>query len=199
MEPTPSPTTDAPTPPATARAPRRDAVRNRALLIATAAHAFRTEGLEVGVDQIARRAQVGVATLYRHFPTKSALVLAVLTERLEELAGERDEIIASAPADRALERFLLAAMRRFDEHRGLVDALARQPPAPELRERLRAQLVALLEPLVAHGRASGELRADVDAEDLRVVLRMLAAATRSEARAPERYLRLLLRGLRPGA
>lgn len=183
-------------PAAPSRAPRRDAVRNRALLIETAARAFKRDGLEVGVDEIARRAGVGIATLYRHFPTKGDLVLAVAAQRLDELARTRDAILAQGPAGRELERFLRAALAQLRANRGFVEALQRHPPDPRVRRRLRSRMLALLEPLADRAHATGELAAAFDAEDLRIALRMLGSATKPDgARDPERYLGIVLRGL----
>jgi AcrR family transcriptional regulator len=189
-----------PAPPApSARAPRRDAQRNRAHLIAVATTAFQEQGLTIGVDEIARRAGVGIATLYRHFPTKGDLVVAVSATLLETLRPTRDAILASPPADTALARFLRAALASQEANRGLVEALAHQLD-PEIRGRLRAMMLELLEPLVAHAHASGELHRSLDAEDLVIANRMLgAAATPDVPRPPERYLALLLAGLRAGA
>lgn len=196
-------------PSAAARAPRRDALRNRAHLIDVAARAFREEGLEVGVDEIARRARVGIATLYRHFPTKGDLVIAVTSGFLDQLAQARDEALARADAalaahasataadvPRPLEDFLRSALRRLRENRGLVEALAQHPPDPEILRRMREQTLALLEPVAARAHATGELREGFDAEDLLVALRMLGAASRASVdRDVERYLHVVLRGL----
>jgi AcrR family transcriptional regulator len=181
---------------APSRAPRRDALRNRAHLIETAARAFRDEGLEVGVDEIARRARVGIATLYRHFPTKGDLVIAVSSGLVERLGEARDRALDDREP-RPLERFLRAAVGQLQDNRGLVEALAQHPPDPAIRQRMREQTLALLEPLVVRGHATGELRDDFDAEDLLVSLRMLGAAARAGVeRDVDRYLQLMLRGLR---
>ncbi len=186
-----------PTPPA--KAPRRDAQRNRAHLIAVATEAFREQGLTIGVDEIARRAGVGIATLYRHFPAKDDLVVAVFAELLESFVPERDAILASPPAETVLARFLQVALASQQANRGLVEALAHQPD-DEVRLRLRARMTELLEPLVARAHASGELHPSLDAEDLVIANRMLGAAASPDVpRAPERYLALLLAGLRAGA
>lgn len=180
------------------RTPRRDAQRNRAHLIAVATAAFQEQGLTIGVDEIARRAGVGIATLYRHFPAKDDLVLAVFAELLESFVPARDAILASPPADTALARFLQVALASQEANRGLVEALAHQPD-DQVRLRLRARMSELLEPLVAHAHATGELHPSLDAEDLVIANRMLGAAASPDVpRAPERYLTLLLAGLRAG-
>lgn len=181
------------------RAPRRDALRNRAHLIEVAAAAFREEGLQVGVDEIARRARVGIATLYRHFPTKGDLVVAVSAELLGRLGDERDAALAAGDDGRAMEAFLRAALAQLQENRGLVEALAQHPPSVEIRERMREQMLAMLEPVVERAHAAGALHPALDGEDLLIAIRMLGAASApGTPREPERYLRLLLAGLREG-
>jgi len=170
------------------RPQRRDAARNRARLTRTAADVFGDEGLDVGVDEIARRAGVGVATLYRHFPAKTDLVRAVLQQEVDALAAQVPRMLGEP---RPLRAFLDAALARQRANRGLLDALASQSPDGEVRRHLGERLVAALGPLAAAAHASGELRADLDADDLLVVVRMLGAA----AHDPQRYLDIALRGL----
>jgi AcrR family transcriptional regulator len=171
------------------RPQRRDAARNRARLTHVAADAFGDQGLDVGVGEIARRAGVGVATLYRHFPAKTDLVRAVLQQEVDALAAEVPAMIATPQPLRA---FLAAAVHLQSANRGLLDALAAQSPDGEVRRHLGERLLVALGPLVAAAHASGELRADLGPEDLLVVVRMLGAA----AHDPQRYLDITLRGLR---
>lgn len=173
------------------RPQRRDAARNRARLAHVAANAFGAHGLEIGVDEIARRAGVGVATLYRHFPAKTDLVLAVLHEVVDVLAADLPRIVAESRTP--LRDFLTDAVRVQHANRGLLDALATQSPDGDLRRRVGERLVGQLGPLVAAAHSSGELRPRYGAEDLLVVVRMLGAAPHD----PERYLEIVLQGLRP--
>ena len=169
---------------------RRDAARNRARLADVAADVFGDQGLDVGVDEIARRAGVGVATLYRHFPAKTDLVRAVLEQEVDALAAEVPGLIA---APRPLRAFLGAAVERQSANRGLLDALAAQSPDGEVRRHLGERLLPPLAALAEAAHESGELNAGYGAEDLLVVVRMLGAA----AHDPQRYLEITLRGLRP--
>ena len=183
------------------RAPRKDAIRNRALLVDAAARAFREDGLGVSVNAIADRAGVNVATLYRHFPTKDDLVVAVLETVLEPLAAARDRALAEHDARDVLPTFLRAAVRMKDEHKGLVDALGAHPTAGDVRRRLRELAMAIVAPLVERAHREGELRAEFDALDLLLALRMLAAAVTAPdlpAARLERYVGLVARGLRAG-
>lgn len=179
------------------RAPRRDAVRNRARLIEAAAHAFREDGLGASVNAIAERAGVNVATLYRHFPTKDALIVAVLETVLEPLVAARDRALATGDPAEALRTFFREAVRLPDENRGLVDALGRYPKASEVRQQLREPAIEIVTPLVERLHRDGQLRRDFDALDLLVALHMLVGA--AEGREPERndrYAEMILRGLR---
>lgn len=180
---------------APARPPRRDAVRNRALLVAAATDAFREEGLDVGVDAIARRAGVGVATLYRHFPAKGDLVLAVTEALVDAFVQTAHDALAGGPRG-ALETVLRSSLVQQRENRGFFDALAQRPRDPRLRERITTRARPALERIAAAAHRCGELREDLGADDLLVVLRMLGAAG-AAAPDPEPYLALLLRGMAP--
>lgn len=99
---------------------RRDAQRNRELLVTTAHRAFASEGLAVSMDAIAKTAGVGAGTLYRHFPTKDDLIAAVLRLDDPQLEAERDRIgqAGLAPAE-ALEEWLGALARKMTAYDGL--------------------------------------------------------------------------------
>jgi AcrR family transcriptional regulator len=178
----------------TDRPQRRDAARNRARIVETAARAFREEGLDVGVDEIARRTGVNIATLYRHFPSKDHLVSAVMSSLLEPLTQARDAALGRETA--ILETFLTEAARLQLEHRGLVDALGKQPAGWTVREQLREAAVALLEPLASHLRTHGELRSDLDVGGLLLAVRMLGVAAAPDDSDPGACIDILLRGLR---
>src|ERR1700712_3206314 len=100
---------------------RSDARRNRARLIDVAATAFRDEGLDVGVDELARRAGVGVATLYRHFPAKPDLILAVVGTVLDDLEAAAAAAAGDAQPERVVARFLDAALRLHCRNRGFLE------------------------------------------------------------------------------
>ncbi|MDA0184791.1 TetR/AcrR family transcriptional regulator [Solirubrobacter phytolaccae] len=173
---------------------RRDAARNRERLLDAAANAFREEGLGASVNVIAVSAGVNVATLYRHFPTKDDLVAAVLDTILEPVERARDQALAAdAPV---LAAFIHEAVREQRSHHGLVDALARDPATAPALSRLREPAVAIVEPIVERAHADGELRPDFGAEDVLVALRMIGATARPGLDV-DRYIEVVLRGLRP--
>jgi AcrR family transcriptional regulator len=181
---------------ATERSTRSDARRNRARLIEVATEAFRDEGLEVGVDEIARRAGVGVATLYRHFPAKTDLILAVTEAVLDDLGVVVTTALEGSEPDQALARFLKSALALHCRNRGFLEALARHDLPAGVRDDLARRTRAMLKPIVAAGHRTGTLRPELDAADLLVVMRMLGVvSTAPRRRSPDRYLATLLRGL----
>ena len=102
---------------------RADAPRNREKLLAAAVELFAERGTEGSLEEVAKRAGVGIGTLYRHFPTRDALVEAAYRNEVAQLRAAADELLAELPPDEALEAF----MRRFIEYgtakRGMRDAL----------------------------------------------------------------------------
>lgn len=178
----------------TRRPLRVDAARNRVRLVETAAEAFREDGLGVSVNAIAARAGVNVATLYRHFPTKDALVGAVLESVLEPLALARDRALAATDGH-ALEAFVREAVQLQSQHAGLVEALGRGESEREVRSRLREPAMAIVAPIVKRAHEEGDLRPDLGTQDLLIVLQMLSLVAGS-AEHLERYVDVLLRGLR---
>lgn len=173
---------------------RRDAARNRTALVEAAARAFGEQGLGASVNAIAEDAGVNVATLYRHFPTKDDLIVAVVEGLMDPLVAARDAALASGTD--VLGTFLRAAATIKQGQRGLADALGRHPMSEELRARMRAPAVATAEPLVARAHADGSLAAQYDVIDVLVALRMLSTVAEQPERA-ERFADVLLRGLRP--
>jgi AcrR family transcriptional regulator len=174
---------------------RRDARRNRGRLIEAAAASFRDEGLDVAVDEIARRAGVGVATLYRHFPAKTDLIVAVTETVLDDLDGAARAAL-EAPGGGAVARFLEGALAHQCRNRGFLEALSQHDLPPAARRRLTRRVTAILDPIVAAGHESGSLRGELDASDLLVVVRMLGTVVTARGRrSPEPYLSILLRGL----
>lgn len=183
---------------------RADAARNRTLILEAARDAFADGGLEVGVEEIARRAGVGKGTLYRRFPTKEALIRAIFDEILAEVERLSD---AGDGADAAaeFERFLEGAAQMQASNQGFYDVvmqrLAGSPMTAEQQHRFRA---AVGRPL-ARAQAAGRVRDDLVPEDIQLMLRMLGATTRPapdgrpmDAHWP-RYLGLLLDACRPAS
>jgi len=189
---------------APASALRADAQRNRRLLLEAAAHEFATRGIDVSASEIAARAGVAKGTLFRHFPTKSELVCAVLIDRMAlvraiaiEIAGTRTPGLAAVGELMSRGAEVIAADRSFFDA-----AMAAVVPSESLRAAKRA-FEAALDALVEAAQSAGEVRRDVRGIDLAM---LMMAATNTTAptqeRHPElwrRYLALMVDGLRPGA
>jgi AcrR family transcriptional regulator len=182
------------------RKPRADAVRNRALIIETARGVFATRGAEASMEEIARAAGVGIGTLYRHFPTREALVEAVFRDGVEQLQAQADELLGSdAPGD-ALATWLHAQLVHAATCQGLAaEAMLAMLDAddgePSPCEAMRRSGAALLE----RARAAGHVREGVDIDDLvRMVQAIrLAADDSADADTAERLFAFMLDGVRP--
>ena len=162
-----------------------------------AADAFREDGLGVSVNAIADAAGVNIATLYRHFPAKDDLVSAVLEELLTPLVAARDSALER---DGSLATFLHEAARMQAAYQGLIDAQLYQPLSAEVREQLRDPAEAIVAPIAERAHADGTLRADLDAKDLLIALRMIAGLVGTPtltAGDVSRHVDVILRGLRP--
>ena len=186
----------------TARPLRADAQRNRDKLLSIAAHAFAEEGEDVSLETIAARAGVGIGTLYRHFPSREALICATYRNEVDALCAAAADLLSSMPADQALrvwaDRFAdyIAAKRAMGD--ALRSAAASESPLlAETRERIRRALQLLLEA----GVASRTVRADVNPTDvMRVINGIWYLPGGPEWRADVgRMLDLVIDGLRYGA
>jgi AcrR family transcriptional regulator len=186
---------------ATADRPRRaDAVRNRERVIRAAAEVFAAKGLEAGVPEIAARAGVGKATVYRSFPSKEHLVAAVACERLDWIC---DVALAALHGDEepgaALERVVVTIAERQASDCAIAGSLAASMSLPEL-DASRAAVQTALGALVERARASGAIRADATAEELRVlftgIARVLRDADERDAAVWRRYGALAVAALR---
>lgn len=175
---------------------RRDAVRNRAALTRAATEAFRADGLDVAVDAIARRAGVGVATLYRHFPTKLDLVVAVTEAVADDLDAAAQRVLATSESSQILRDFLTAAMEQQHQNRGFLEAITQRALPEAARAALADRVVAMLQPVVAAAHDAGTLAPGLDADDLLGAMRMLGAAgSTTRPRRPDRHLAVVLGGL----
>jgi len=180
------------------RSPRKDAVANRARILAAAEEVFRREGFGVGVEKIAREAKINVATLYRNFPSKSALMLAIGEALMLPLASARDVVLAD-DRDDAAGRFLAAQPRLYHENRGVLEAVTRGDLDPDVRGRLVELGSEILAPLVQRAHDDGSMAPELDVLDLLIALRMVTAAiadAENLERDPAAYVGIVARGLR---
>jgi AcrR family transcriptional regulator len=134
------------------RGSRRDAQRNRALLIAAARESFAEHGVDARLDEIARRAGVGTGTLYRHFPTREALVEAIFAERVGEFLALAEAGLAEPDAWAGLVGFLEATLELQRSDRVLKEIFLRYPPGEGRLAETRAQMRAQFEELIGRAR-----------------------------------------------
>jgi AcrR family transcriptional regulator len=181
---------------------RRDAQRNRDAILVAAQAVFSERGLDAGVEEIARRAGVGIATLYRRFPHKDDLIAAIFEQRLGELAIVAEEALQDPRPWNGLVRFLEAAGELQAANRGLKDILAhtlrREGALTPARRRVRR----LNAKLVERAQRAGVLRADITAEDISIFLMSMCTVVDTTAEvAPDfwrRFLTISIDGLRAG-
>ncbi|MET8150156.1 TetR/AcrR family transcriptional regulator [Actinoplanes sp. NPDC049668] len=181
---------------------RADARRNRDRLLEVAVRAFSTAGPEVALETIARSAGVGIGTLYRHFPTREAMVEAVYRGELDRLCDSVAELLACGAPDRAtriwMDRFVdcVAARRGMAEAVRMVISSGGAEFGHSL-ERLTDALTVLLDA----GIRAGTLRGDVPVMDVLTCLNGVTLAAGGPARREQagRLLDLVMDGLRPRA
>jgi AcrR family transcriptional regulator len=187
-----------------ATALRADAARNRERIVAAAMEVFAERGLEASTAEIAARAEVGEATLFRRFPTKDDLVTAIIGVKLEESADLAEECLADEDPWRGVERFLYGmAERAAGDHVIAGQAKEKCVASPALIGE-RRRILELTSRLVRRAQKADALRDDVAGQDLMFV--MSAVASLSEMPFPglradlwKRYLGIFLDGLRPEA
>ena len=179
---------------------RADARRNIERLIATAREAFATLGPNAPLDDIARAAGVGSGTLYRHFPTRLALMEAVYRDSVERLCAEGDRLAETEPPADALIDWLRGFVTVVSEKRGLAAALSDEGRAQSLFGECHAMINASGAALLDRAKDAGAIRPDVPLVDLLRMAKAFAAAAESSPEGPalaERLLALSMDGLRP--
>ncbi|WP_159085923.1 TetR/AcrR family transcriptional regulator [Aeromicrobium chenweiae] len=175
---------------------RADAARNRQLILDTAAEVFAEHGLDAGYDEIARRAGIGVGTVYRRFPERSELVQALFETRVAEIVAAAEKAAANPDAFAGLVWFLGWAVEQQVADRGLKEAMAQLPPE-DLRAIGVERLAPFVDALVERAQADGSLRPDIAFSDLGLQLMVLSSmSTSAQPDLWRRYLALLVEGLR---
>ena len=184
-------------------APRRrraDAQRNSERVLAAARDVFAEHGPDASLEEIARRAEVGIGTLYRHYPTRQALLEAVFRDRLESSLARAEELMRTAEPFDALATWLRDQLDTAGECQSLgaavmITMLDEHADAPAPCEAMRASGADLLQ----RAQSAGAVRADADIEDLMRLVNAIALATEQspEGRAQaDRMFTLLLDGVR---
>ncbi len=185
------------TPARDARPQRADARRNRERVLAAARQTFAADGLDAQVDDIAARAGVGVGTVYRHFPTKEALVAAMALAGYEEICQIARDALEVEDAWEAFSQFMWRGARLHREDRAQCQLNATRPEVIRQVAGDKRELFALVAELIARGQRDGVLRADLSAADMPMMWCSLGAAQQHSPGAEwERYLGVVLDGLR---
>jgi len=179
---------------------RVDAQRNHDHILSVARDLFASDGVKVSIDEIAREAGVGVGTVHRHFPTKEALLEAVLVWSCDPIIESLDEALRGDDPGAGLEQFLLSVVEYQSRHRALAEEMRdlhqSSPALMALKDRINDRLAELL----VRAQHAGQIRADVGPGDLRLLLAGLAqTATAADGTVATddkvRYVRIMLDGL----
>jgi AcrR family transcriptional regulator len=154
-------------PSAPVRKPRADSARNRQLLIDAAKAGFSSVGLDVSLEEIARRAGVGIGTLYRHFPTREAIVEAVYRREVEHLAEAVPQLLQASPAGEALHKWMHLFVDYIATKRIIAPSLAAAAARTSTLHTTSLELITgAISTLVKRAITSGDVRKDIDPSDL---------------------------------
>ncbi len=152
--------------PVAARKPRADAQRNRDGLLEAAKAAFAELGPDASLEEIARRADVGIGTLYRHFPTRDAIVEAVYRREVQQLADSAPRLAEALPPAEALRAWMRVFIDYIAAKKVIAPALKSLVAGSALYADSSTRINGAFALLVARARASGDIRPDADSADL---------------------------------
>lgn len=189
--------------PAKTRPLRADAARNRDKLLVAGAQVFGERGLDASLEEVARRAGVSIGTLYNHFPTREALLIAIVPGRLAPLEEIIAEALAAPDPWEGFVGFLEGLFALQARDRGLNDAVTRQfPQADDVGQACPGGFEGAAR-IIERAKDSGHLRRDFDVQDLVIMIWAMSQVIRESAdTAPETWRRCLaffLHGLRAEA
>jgi len=190
MNPAPAPVSPLP-----GRPLRADARRNRERILKAARAVFADQGLHSQIDDVAKRAKVGVGTVYRHFPTKEALLNALVRERFEEIAGYALEALERDDAWEGFCQLVWRAAERNAADLAFCEAVSSTDCSAIVED---VGLMRSTELLIERAQAQGRMRLDATGEDVPIMM-VGAGAVMQMSPTPDawvRYLTLMLDGLR---
>ncbi|HWY67983.1 MAG TPA: TetR/AcrR family transcriptional regulator [Terriglobales bacterium] len=182
------------------RKPRADAQQNRERILEVAKDAFTRQGVNASLDDIAKEAGVGAGTLYRHFPTRDALIEAVYRTEVGKLAAAERKFAETMPPVEALRAWMLLFVDYIAAKQIIAPALnTLVGGASKLYEGSRAQIQQAIDALVKRAIKSGDIRKDLDAFDLlRALIGVSNVATgRDWQQSARRLVDILITGSRP--
>jgi AcrR family transcriptional regulator len=179
------------------RPKRADARRNHEKLLAAAREVLTESDAEASLEEVARRAGVGIGTLYRHFPTRQNLLEAVYVDEVEAVSRSAQDVAKLPPWDA-----LVSWLRRFVGYVATKQALAEElfaytGPNPEVFATCRSPLFAAGGPLLERAQEAGAVRRDVDINDVLQIVSGIAKLSTPDPAHRSRLLDVALDGLRP--
>ena len=181
---------------------RADAARNRELIIAAAAAVFAERGLDAATAEIAHRAGVGEATLFRRFPSKDDLIDAIIETRMEEVAALADTAADYPDPGAALERFMQDLVKQFSRDKGFFEAAGERCISDPKFQPLRERAMDAVGRLLKRAQDAGAVRPDLSPSDISFLAG--SAMYAMEVSKPglrddlwKRYLRVILDGMKP--
>ncbi len=178
---------------------RADALRNRQRVLEVAQEVFAAEGLAVPIDEIARRAGLGVGTLYRHFPTKEALLEAILVARMEQVTGVVLGLIESSDPGAAFFGYLAHVGEESLSKKDLMEALARAGYDLKRAVAAKKEMLRAVTRLLERAQFVGAVRADVTAGEVHALIAGATAAVErygGDAASRARMIQVVCDGLR---
>jgi AcrR family transcriptional regulator len=176
---------------------RADARRSRAKLLEAATAAFAENGADAPLDDIARRAGVGIGTLYRHFPTRLDLQAAVFRSQVQSVCDTADDLIVNATPEQAFVGWLRAMAAYLTTKRGLSKALIGSlGKDSELISGCWKAMHDTAERLLAHAQETGVLRPDITSNDVLRLMHGISMATEQSPEDTDRLLAVMFDGLR---
>ena len=191
------------TSPSDQRARRKDSTRNRAALLAAGAELFETAGPLPTLDDIARRAGVGVGTAYRHFPNKYVLARAVHAEAMAAMLDAAEDAVQSDDAATAVALFFEAVLEPQSSKRALGRLLREAPDAASDAEAVQGRIERCIEVLLRRGREQRVIRPDLTSTDMGVLMSAMAHVIETFGDADpqlwRRVLPIVLDGIRADA
>lgn len=183
------------------RKPRADSLRNRERLLAAAKAAFTEIGADAPLEEIARRAGVGIGTLYRHFPTRDAMLAAVYRREVDQLSASAQALLAARPPGEAMKAWLHLLIDYMATKRVIAPALrASAGEGAQVYAASGAAIGEAMTRLAQAAIASGDIRADVSSDDL---YRMMVGVSHGYDQpgwepSARRLVDIMMAGLKPG-
>jgi AcrR family transcriptional regulator len=172
---------------------RADARRNRERILKAARAVFSAQGRDAHLEDVARRAKVGVGTVYRHFPTKDALLEALAREQFDLLTAWAREAEGADDPWAAFNAMIWRGAELQANDRALMEAVAAFKPSVAQQAQ---ELHFSIERLMRRCQAQGAMRADADGEDVRLMMCGLGSVMQMSGDGWRRYLTVMLDGLR---